>query len=282
MPRLTSVPPVRFFVLTFVLSWGVWIPLDLAHAGVGPFVGLEGPSPLLRLLGVLMPAVAAMILTLRSGGRVELSALLGRLRIWRVGIFWWAAAIVVQPIVLVAAAVVANLIAGATVVTLALLELAPLGVAAFFLLLATLGEEIGWHGVALPGLQQRYQVLRATLILAVLWATWHLPFWLLLESFEQFGPGYIALNYAFILALAIYTTWFFNGAKFSLLLPVAFHVTFNILNTALLPVTMDLTGFTVLIGLEWILALLVIPSLARTRWVTASPVEPLPAVGSPG
>lgn len=51
--------------------------------------------------------------------------------------------------------------------------------------------------------------------------------------------------------------------------------------SAFLPLTMDLTRFTVLIGLEWVLALVVIPSLARMRCVTASPVELLPAVGSP-
>ena len=35
MPKLTSVSPVRFFLWTFVLSWGIWIPLDLAWLGRG-------------------------------------------------------------------------------------------------------------------------------------------------------------------------------------------------------------------------------------------------------
>jgi membrane protease YdiL (CAAX protease family) len=265
MPRLTSVSPGRFFLLTFVLSWSIWIPLDLAHAGVEPMAGLEGASPLLRLFGVLMPATAAMILTVRAGGTAELRSLLGRLRIWRVGGRWWAAAVLVQPVLLVMAAAIANGIAGRAVVALEPLEIGVLLVSGLMLLLATLGEEIGWHGVGLPALQQRHPVLPSTLALGVLWATWHLPFWFLLDSFDEFGPAYLALNYLFILPLAIYTTWFFNGARFSLLLPVAFHVTFNVVNTALLPVTLDVTAFAVLIALEWALALIVLPALARPR-----------------
>ncbi len=54
-----------------------------------------------------------------------------------------------------------------------------------FLAIATLGEEIGWRGVALPSLQRQHSPLRASLILGIVWATWHVPFWLLMDSFDQ-------------------------------------------------------------------------------------------------
>jgi membrane protease YdiL (CAAX protease family) len=254
MPRLTSVLPNRFFLLTFGLSWAVWIPLDLAHFGVEPFVPLDAPSPLLRLLGVLMPAAAAILLSARSGEPGELGRMLGRLRIWRVGAGWWAAAVLVQPVLLVGVAATANAVAGATVVAPLGQDAAALTVSTVLLLIAVLGEEIGWHGVGLPGLQQRSSPRRSALVLGVLWATWHVPFWLLLDSFERHGPGYLVLNFLFVLPLAIYTTWFFNGARFSILLPVAFHLVFNIFNTALLPVTMELSSFAMLVVAEWVLA----------------------------
>jgi membrane protease YdiL (CAAX protease family) len=279
VPRLTSVAPARYFSLVFLLSWIVWIPLDLAHAGVGPLAPLDGPSPLLRLLGVLMPAVAAIVLTVHAGGRAELGRMFGRLRLWRVGAGWWAAAVLVQPILLLACALGANLIAGGPVVAVVGQDAAALVASGAFLLIAVLGEEIGWHGVGLPSLQQRHDVPWSALVLGLLWATWHLPFWVLLDSFDQFGPGYLALNYLFILPLAFYTTWFFNGARFSILLPVAFHLVFNTVNTAILPVTMDLRAFALLTAGEWVLALLVMPALRR-QWSpgAVATTAPSPAV----
>ncbi len=261
MPRLTGVPPMRFFALAFILSWGVWIPLDLAHAGVEPFAVLDGPSPLLRLLGVVMPAVAAIVLSLRTGGRPEAGRLLRRLGVWRVEARWWLAAVAVQPVLLVACAALAGLLAGGPAVPIVTIDPAALAVSTVFLLIAVLGEEIGWHGVGLPGLQQRHPVTWSALVLGVLLATWHLPFWFLLDPLDRFGPGYLVLNYLFIVPLAVYTTWFFNGARFSILLPVAFHLAFNIVNTAVLPVTDNLAAFAVLIAGEWILAILVLPQL---------------------
>lgn len=39
-------------------------------------------------------------------------------------------------------------------------------------------EEFGWRGFLLPHLQDRYSALNATLILTMIWACWHLPFFL--------------------------------------------------------------------------------------------------------
>jgi uncharacterized protein len=116
--------------------------------------------------------------------------------------------------------------------------------------IATLGEEIGWRGVALPGLQRQYSPLKASLILGAAWATWHLPFWLLLGNLEEFGPGYFGLNYLFIVPSTYYLTWIFNRTRSSLLLPVAFHLSFNIVNVAVYPVTSTLGAYALFIGLQ--------------------------------
>ncbi len=39
-----SIHPRTFFLLTFLLSWLIWIPLDLSHFGLGPFHISEGLS----------------------------------------------------------------------------------------------------------------------------------------------------------------------------------------------------------------------------------------------
>jgi uncharacterized protein len=253
-----AIRPRTFFLLTFILSWMIWIPLDLAHFGIGPLHIPEGTSSIVRLLGVLMPATAAMILTGIHGGKAGLKALFSRLKIWRVGWKWWAAAGLIQPALLVLAAVIFNLFGGTPAIApIPLVSAAALSINIFFLLLATLGEEIGWRGVALPGLQLTRSAAAASIILGLLWAVWHIPFWLLMDTFEQFGVLYLILNFLLVLPGTFYITWFFNHTRSSLLLPVVFHLSFNILNTAILPVTLIPAAFALFIVLDWLVVLLI-------------------------
>ena len=258
----TQVRPVTYFGLVFLLSWSIWIPLALSHLRLIPFHIPEGVSSIVRLLGVLMPAVSALLLTARAGGRDAVRQLFGRLKIWRVGWQWWLAAVVVLPALLVASGLAYNWLGGRPPVTPASpMAAVALAINIFFLALATLGEEIGWRGVALPALQQRHSALIASAILGLLWATWHVPFWLLLDTFAQFGIGYLALNLALILPSTVYITWFFNRGRGSLLLPVAFHLAFNLVNVVWLPVTTTIGAFEVFIAAMWGVALLVLPRL---------------------
>jgi hypothetical protein len=48
--------PFAYFILSYALSWLIWIPLDLSHFGIGPLHIPEGLSNIIRRLGVLMPA----------------------------------------------------------------------------------------------------------------------------------------------------------------------------------------------------------------------------------
>jgi membrane protease YdiL (CAAX protease family) len=261
-PNITPVQPLKFFLLTFALSWLIWIPLAMSHFGLGPFHIPEGISNIVRLLGVLMPAVSALLLTAHAGGRDTLIPLLSRLVLWRVNWKWWLAAVIVQPVLLGLAALLSNLFGGRPPVTLSTLtSTGVLIVNVTLLFIAVLGEEIGWHGIGLPALQQQRSALKASMILGLLWATWHLPFWSLLDTFDQFGIGYVGMNFLLVLPLTFYSTWFFNHGKFSILLPVVFHLAFNIINTALLPVTINISAFGILIALEWIIAFLVLPHL---------------------
>jgi CAAX protease family protein len=262
--EITPVRPGPFFALTFLLSWLIWIPLALAHFEIGPFRIAEGTSTLVRLFGVLMPATAALILTARAGGRSAIAQLLGRLALWRVGWPWWLAVVAVQPILLVITTIVYNALGGQPAIVPLSFAVDTFIVNAIFLALATLGEEIGWHGVALPALQAKRSPLISTIILGLLMATWHLPFWLLMDSFDQFGVGYLGLNYLFVLPLTLYVTWFFNLTQSSILLAAVFHWVFNLVNVAWLPVTAPVGAFGLLIVFEWVIAIIILPRVNAT------------------
>jgi len=257
------VRPQSFFLLTFLLSWAVWVPLLAARYNVGPWRIDEGLSSIVRLLGVLMPGTAALLLAAMAAGRSGVRSVLGGLGTWRVSGRWWAAAALAQPALVVAIGVLYNALGGQPpVAPAAPLTLVGFAIQAFFLLVATLGEEIGWRGLALPALQQKHGPLAASLILGLVSATWHLPFWLLIGTLQDFGLGYLALNYLFIVPVSVYVTWFYNHGRASLLLAVAFHVTLNMVNVLWLPVTSSVGAFAWLVAAEWVLALVLLPSLA--------------------
>lgn len=257
------ITPLRFFLLTFILSWLIWIPLTLSHFNLGPFEISEDISSIIRLLGVLMPMVSALLLTAIYGGRPAILSLLSRLKIWRVSWKWWIAVVLVFPALLILAGVLYNRFSDQPSISHLPITAAVLLANIIFLSIASLGEEIGWRGVALPALLKRYNPLTASAILGIVWATWHLPFWILIDTLSQFGAGYFVLNYIFIVPTTFYITWVFINSKGSLLLPVVLHLVFNIVNVAIFPVTSTTDSFAVFVGLQLVLMFVIISKLRK-------------------
>jgi membrane protease YdiL (CAAX protease family) len=86
------------------------------------------------------------------------------------------------------------------------------------------GEEGGWRGYALPALQSRYPAFKATVVLSVIWACWHIPSFF--YRYELKGPAYVG----FLLGIftgAIWLTFLYNYTKGSILAVSLWHLTFN-------------------------------------------------------
>jgi uncharacterized protein len=197
-------PLITFFVLAFGLSWLAAIPYAL-----GWF-----PVPILTF----GPSLAAVIVAALTGGRAGLRELMSRCLRWRVGLGWYAVALL-SPIPLFLAMVYLNVLLGAPAPSFA-----DLG-AWFSLAVLLLGflinpfggawEELGWRGYALPYLQAGRSALSASLILGVLWAAWHLP---------MFITGLIHWPDALaVLGMSVVFSWLFNHTKGSVLIAFLFH-----------------------------------------------------------
>ena len=260
-----EIESVRFFLLTFVLSWMIWVPLVLSHYNIGSLRISDSLSNVIRLLGVMMPMVAALILTRIYGRRSAIRHLLSRLKIWRVSRKWWASVILVYPLMILSAGIIYILFDNHPKIEVLPLTAPEILANILFLSIASLGEEIGWRGFALPSLLHRYSPLTASTILGLLWATWHIPFWLLLDILNEYGSFYFVLNYIFIVPSTFYITWFFISSCQSLLLPVMFHLIFNIINVAIFPVTSTTGSFTVFVGLQLVLMYFVISSFQKNH-----------------
>jgi membrane protease YdiL (CAAX protease family) len=97
------------------------------------------------------------------------------------------------------------------------------------------GEEMGWRGYVLPRLQAKHSALIGSLILAILWAFWHVP---------KFVTHWNTITFFWFIvdeiAKAILMTWMYNNTRGSLLLVTLFHASFNTAGL-LLPIANNLT-----------------------------------------
>ena len=204
-----------FFLLTFALSWAVWVPMAV----------LRIDHPLYKL-GTFGPTVAALLLTGVIQGRRGLRALGKRLLIWRVGVFWYLFSLFSTAVITLAAIGIHAALGGAVGPFNDPAQLY-LVVPAFLYVLFTsvIGEEIGWRGYALPRLQARYSALGASLVLGVVWGLWHLPLFWMAGNFHQYIP--VSLFLLQVVGFSVLYTWMNNNTRGSLLLPHLFHAASN-------------------------------------------------------
>jgi membrane protease YdiL (CAAX protease family) len=213
MSRLSSVvrrhPLITFFVLAYALSW--W-PSILYALGLSsqPVVGFG-------------PFLAALIVLAITHGRTGIGGLLRRMVRWRVGLRWYAAALLL-PVGLASAATALNVLLGAQAPSA--VELGGwtglFSTFALVLLVPGIGgawEEPGWRGFALPRLQSGRSALLASLILGVLVAGWHLPLMVA-------GEVHYA-DIASIMGATIVLNWVFNSTGGSVLIIMILHAMNN-------------------------------------------------------
>ena len=203
-----------FFVLAFLFSWYPWL-IALVRGTA------SGPNP-------LGPLIAGLIVTGLADGRSGLRILLGRMVRIRIG-FSSYAIIFGLPILICAIAVAIIAVFGQPIAL-------PTAAAArelperfiFILFFIGLGEEPGWRGFALPRLQKMHSPVTASLILAPIWALWHLP--LMGNEFP------VAIIPAFLISLlggTLIQTWLFNRSKGSVVGQMLFHATVNTVGAGL-------------------------------------------------
>lgn len=203
-------PIIAFFVLALALSWWGWIlyAIDLSPTPIASFG----------------PFLAALVVLAVTRGRTGMVGLLRRMVRWRVGLRWYAVALLLPIGVTLVAAVSNVFLLGAQAPSSAelggwsnLFTLFPL-----LLLIPGMGgawEEPGWRGFALPCLQAGRSALFASLVLGVLWAFWHLP---LLMTGQM--SWWDIVN---IMGSTIVLTWVFNSTGGSVLIVMLFHAMNN-------------------------------------------------------
>ena len=221
-----------FFILAFALSWYPWI-VALTRGRT------SGPNP-------LGPFVAGTIVTAIDSGWAGLREFFGRILRWRVDAKWYAITFATPILIcLFAAGLVLPFIKTSPLSSFSIDKFRELPERfVFILLFVGLGEEPGWRGFALPRLQIKHSPLIASLILAPIWALWHLPL-----IGNEFPLPIVAPFVLSVFGGTFLLTWVFNRAEGSVLLTMLFHATLNAVGAGLI---FPLFSGGALIALWWI------------------------------
>jgi hypothetical protein len=197
-------PIITFFVLTYAIAWGL-IPFWTFQAGA--------------------PFIAALIVIPLTQGVAGLKELGLRMIRWRVRWYWYALAIGI-PLAVLGLTAGLNVALGASAPSLAGVGSVSTVLMMFALRLVNpgdgaLGEEPGWRGFALPGLQTTLSPLVSTLILGVAVTGWHVPLLFLEDGLLR--PSIIVGFLLGTMAVTFWYTWMFNHTGGSVLITLISH-----------------------------------------------------------
>jgi len=226
-------PIIAWVLLLFGVTVLGGLPLFLGGLNLSRISSSTPHLPFI-LLGMLVSACAPTLAALlvaglypQAGGVRSISR---QVRTWRVGIAWYGVALV-GPVVLFLIANVIHIALGSAPPAHWLVPRLLSGVgpgSMFWIVFGSLfAEEPGWRGFAQPRLQERYGALKASVLIGILWATWHLwpvitPGSLSLETPEDAAATYIRM-----IATAIIYAWMYNSTNGSLFVAMVAHVGHN-------------------------------------------------------
>lgn len=220
---------VVFFVLTYIISWTIWLPLYGHIFGINNLPVL----PYHHAFGGLGPLIASFLTTwifLKKGGVKKLLV-----KCFQIKPLIYLAVALFSPFILAFIAMgISHFINEAPLNLSGLLttkEFPQFNLPAFFiynLVFFGFGEEVGWRGFALPRLQTKMNALTASIVLTLFWALWHLPLFF-------YRPGYTTMDTAGIfgwvfslLTGSILLTWLYNSSRASIFICAVFHSTIDI------------------------------------------------------
>ncbi len=192
-------PILSYYAVVFAISWGGVL---LLVGGPGAIPGTPQQIDSLIWFVVLTlelgPPVAGLLLTGIVSGRRGYAELFQRLLRWRVGVRWYAVALLTAPLVAIAVLLALSLTSSEYLPAIVTAEdkTSVLLVGLITGLLGGFGEELGWTGFATPRLRLRHSVMATGLFVGVLWGVWHF----------LVTPAWIAGTYAGELPLAVFLT----------------------------------------------------------------------------
>lgn len=223
--------PLRFYVTCFSITWAFWI----AAAIISKSEKNNGISSVLMLLGLMAPAVTAVITVFTSGSRAlkqDLKRkLVGFYRIKPLNIL----IAIVGFMIIVALSILLSTLFGQSLNQFAFTEDFSFSIggtsALLTILLAAIIEEIGWRGYGEDSVAAYFSWFTESIIFGFVWALWHLPlFWIegtYHYGLQELGIGYVLNFLISVSPMGFLTTWVYVSNNRSMLACIIFHLFVN-------------------------------------------------------
>jgi membrane protease YdiL (CAAX protease family) len=215
-----NAPVGLFLVATFATTWVAWTA-SWALPTSGMASSLRGP---LFLAGVWAPALVSIALVATHNARGTLRAFLGQVIRFPSSPGWYLFAIGYLVALRLASAAIARVVGGAWP---SFGETRPLAILVAITISTWVqtGEELGWRGYALPALASRVGAARASLVIGIAWAVWHLPLFFVGASdlYHHSFPEFLVQ----VTALSVTMAWLYYRTNGSLFIVMLMHATVN-------------------------------------------------------
>lgn len=233
--------PWLFLLLAYGLTWIFWIPVALTRQDYQA-------SPILLavvFLGVFGPGIAGIILTYREQGKEGGGDFWRRVFDFRrISLKWYVLILLLFP-ALHMISIGINYWLGGEPPEFKLIKESmamPIGILAVVVLylLQSALEELGWRGYMLDRLQAIWNPVKASFVLGVIHALWHLPlFWIVGTNQSRYLSGVeFALFVVFVTSGSFFNTWCYNDNRRSTLAVILLHTVANLsFDTFMLPGT---------------------------------------------
>jgi membrane protease YdiL (CAAX protease family) len=222
---------LQYLAVTFGWTWLFWIAAVLTGKPADSFSTI-----LLMALGGLGPAGSAILLTLRSRDVSQRRDFWQRIvDFHHIRPIWYLIIFLTAPLTSLLAVWTRTLFTAEPysfdqALTLFSQPMSLLPLIFIVLFFGPLPEEPGWRGYALDRLQSHWNAVASSLILAVVWAAWHTPLFLIQGTYQQaigFGTTGFWLFMAGLIPETILMTWIFNNTRRSTLSAILFHFMTN-------------------------------------------------------
>ena len=223
--------PWIYLFLAYALTWLFWIPVAVTRQDYQT-------SPFLLavvFLGVFGPGIAGIIMTYREQGKE------GGRDFWRrvfdfrrISLKWYALILLLFPMLHLISIGINYWLGGdppefAFIKDSMAMPVGILVVVILYLLQSAL-EELGWRGYMLDRLQAIWNPIKASLVLGVIHALWHLPlFWVVGTNQSRYlSVTAFVLFVAFVTSGSFYNTWCYNDNRRSTLAVILLHTIANL------------------------------------------------------
>ena len=231
MVRTHSYRPIRYFALTFLVTYALWFAG--AYASHQPET--QDTAILFVIVGMMVPFMISLAIVLSRGQselRRDFFNRLCNLRLVRVRTL--PALLLIMPLT-VLASIAISVAFGGSVEQFQFAEGFSFSSGCvpvlLTLLLAATFEELGWRGYAFDSLQSKFSLFKATIVFSVLWSLWHFPLVFVFDSYQyvvtQESIWYGLNFFVSIIPMGVIITWFCIKNGKSIPAAILFHFLIN-------------------------------------------------------